>query len=295
MFGRILEIASPGCRLRLHRGFVVVDTPEGEAGRVPLADLEAVILNSPAATVSAALLGRLAAEDVPVVVTDHAHHPTGMLIGVDGHHVQAMRFDAQLGAGRPLRKQIWTRLVRAKIRQQEATLIAVGRERPRLGGLAGEVRSGDPDNIEAQAARIYWQALLGDGFRRGGHDGDANAKLNYGYTVLRATTARAVIAAGLHPTLGVHHQHQGNPMRLVDDLMEPFRPFIDLHVARRPEGDLDTDAKRGLVEVLAQPLTTPAGSTPLGVVIQRAATSLAMCYLAGDASILQLPAAQVPC
>ena len=153
-----------------------------------------------------------------------------MLLSIDGNFQQAKRFDAQVAASLPLTKRLWAEIVKSKLQQQAAALEATGAPAIPLSALVKKVRSGDPDNYEAQGARRYWGLLFGDDFRRDQQTGGINSMLNYGYTVLRATTARAVVAAGLHPTLGLHHSNEGNAMRLVDDLMEPFRPVIDLKV-----------------------------------------------------------------
>jgi CRISP-associated protein Cas1 len=159
-----------------------------------------------------------------------------------------------------------------------------------------KVRSGDPDNIEAQGARRYWGLLFGDTFRRDQNGDGVNALLNYGYTVLRACTARSVIAAGLHPSIALHHSNAGNAMRLVDDLMEPFRPVIDLKVwqlLRNGEAHVTPETKRALVRTLYDDMQTTAGATPVMVCTQKLATSLAQVYL-GERDKLDLPLPGLP-
>ena len=155
--------------------------------------------------------------------------PTAWLWPVDGHHVQALRMRCQLGASRPLCKRLWQVVVKAKISQQKNVLDLLQFCDGGLGSLARRVKSGDPDNVEAQAARRYWPLLFGKEFRRERYGPFPNPFLNYGYTVLRAAMARAVVSAGLHPSLGIHHHNRANPMCLVDDLMEPFRAVGGLH------------------------------------------------------------------
>ena len=214
----------------------------------------------------------------------------------DGNYQQAKRFDAQLAATRPTHKRLWAEVVRNKLQQQAAALEAAGKPIAPLTALASKVRSGDPDNLEAQGARRYWNLLFGDDFRRDQGGGGLNSLLNYGYTALRAATARSVIAAGLHPTLGLHHSNEGNPMRLVDDLMEPFRPIVDLHVwqlQRVGEPAITPDTKRSLVRVLYDDMQTSSGSTPVMVCMQRLAVSLAQTYL-GERERLDLPLPGLP-
>lgn len=299
MLGRIVEIADDRRHLALLRGFMTVtDTgDEGrEVGRVPLDDIAAVIANAHGVSYTNNLLVALATRCAPFVLCASNHNAVGMLIPIDGNFEQARRFDAQLSADRPTQKRIWASLVKAKLAQQAAVLSEVGSRPAVVTALIARVRSGDPDNIEAQAARRYWRCLFGGGFRRDQQEGGINALLNYGYTVLRAATARAVVAAGLHPTIGVHHSNAGNAMRLVDDLMEPFRPVVDFETWRLRQGgqeEVTDEAKRQLVSVLYRDVETTQGRTPILVCLQRLAVSLTRVYLR-EADELDLRAVGMP-
>jgi CRISPR-associated protein Cas1 len=203
---------------------------------------------------------------------------------------------AQLAAGQPLCKRLWQILVQAKIEQQGAALAALGRPAAGFRLLARKVRSGDPENVEAQAVRRYWPLLFGEGFRRDRLLPGTDALLNYGYTILRSATARAVVAAGLHPSLGVHHRNRADDFCLVDDLMEPFRPLVDAAVARLAEGGketVDVEAKRELAGLAAMDMQTARGTTPLATCLERLAVSLGQAYESGEAR-LDLPAAPLP-
>ena len=299
MIGRIVEVADDGRHLSCHRGLLLVqesDAQGQELGQVPLDDIAALIGNARALTYSNSLLAALAERGIPFVICGTNHAPVGMLLPVEGHHQQAHRIDAQLAATRPTCKRLWASIVRAKLRQQAATLEAVGVSNSRLFALADRVRSGDPDNVEAQGARHYWPLLFGKAFRRDQSAAGVNSLLNYGYTVVRAATARAVLAAGLHPSVSLHHSNDQNPMRLVDDVMEPFRPLIDLRVWRllhRGEAEVTRLSKRDLVLALFDDLETAAGRTPVFVCIQRLATSLAQVYV-GERDVLELPQPGAP-
>jgi CRISPR-associated protein Cas1 len=219
-----------------------------------------------------------------------------MLLPVEGNWQQAKRFDAQLAANKPLKKRLWADIVRAKLQQQAAALEAAGAARAPLDALATKVRSGDPENREAQGARRYWALFFGDEFKRDKNAAGINALLNYGYTVLRAATARAVVAAGVHPTLGLHHSNEGNALRLVDDLMEPFRPIIDLrvwHLGRSGTAEVTPEAKRAIVRTLYDDMQSTLGVTPVMSCIERFATSLAQLYL-GEREKLELPLPGLP-
>lgn len=296
MFGRIVEIAQEHRHLSLQRGFLVVSHGETEVGRIPIDDTAAVIGNAYALTYTSNLLVALAEHGAPLVVCGSNHNVASVLMPIDGHWQQARRLDAQIASRQPLRKRLWADLVRAKLLQQAAVLKAVGAASAPLIALAAKVRSGDPDNKEAQGARRYWTLLFGPEFRRDLSRDGANALLNYGYTVLRAATVRAVVAAGLHPTLGLHHSNETNTMRLADDLMEPFRPLIDHVVLRLVCGGRDRvepGTKGELVHLLYRDMVTPQGITPLGLCIQRLAISLAQVFV-GERASLELPPPGLP-
>ena len=299
MLGRIVEIADDRRHLALYRGFLLVrdlSANGAELGRVPLDDITALIASAHGISYTHALLVALAERSVPFVLCAANHNAVGMLLSLDGHHLQAARMQAQAASGLALRKRLWAALVRAKLAQQATVLQAVGSAHVPLQALVRKVRSGDPDNIEAQGARRYWPLLFGHSFRRDRHTGGLNGLLNYGYTVARAATARAVVAAGLHPSLGLHHSNAANAMRLVDDLIEPFRPLVDWQVWRLQQAGIHAvtpEAKHQLVQLLHYDLDGPHGTSPVSVSMQRLARSLASVFQ-GEQRNLTLPAPQVP-
>lgn len=267
-----------------------------EVGRVALDDIAAVIASGHGLSYSNNLLVALADRNAVFVLCGPNHVPAGIVWPVSGHFAQAARMDAQLAAGRPLGKRLWQQLVKEKLAWQAALLTALGLPDTPLSALIPRVRSGDPTNVEAQGARRYWPLLFGSDFRRR-RDGDgANRLLNYGYAILRAAAARAVAAAGLHPTLGLHHRSGRNPMRLVDDMMEPFRPLVDARVVALVRAGRDTvtaDTKKVLAQVMYHDLETDEGTTPVATCIQRAATSLGQVYEGARAG-LQMPVSGAP-
>jgi CRISPR-associated protein Cas1 len=303
MIGRIVEVANDQRHLFMHRGFMVVQDTAGERkelGQIPLDDIAAVIANAHGLSYTNNLLVALAERGAPFVLCAANHNAVGMLLPIEGNFEQSKRIEAQIAASLPTHKRLWASVVRAKLEQQAAALQATGIPATPLSALAEKVKSGDPDNLEAQGARRYWSLLFGDSFRRDqnatGAYPELNALLNYGYTVLRAATARAVIAAGLHPGIGLHHSHDNNAMRLVDDLMEPFRPVIDLKVwqlRRGLEEQVTPETKRALVRTLYDDMQSEAGATPVMVCMQKLATSLAQVYL-GERSKLDLPLPGMP-
>lgn len=285
MIGRLVEIADDRRHLFAQRGFMVVQASDGqkeELGQIPLDDIAALIVNAHGVSYTNNLLVALASRGAPFVLCAPNFNPIGMLIAVDGNYEQSRRIDAQIAASKPTHKRLWAIVVRNKLQQQAAVLAAVGAPTAPLLALAKKVRSGDPENIEAQGARRYWSLLFGDAFRRDQKAGGLNGLLNYGYTIMRSATARAVIGAGLHPSVGLHHSNAGNAMRLVDDLIEPFRPLVDFKVwslAKLGETEVVPANKRALVQLLSEDMQTSAGVTPVTACMQRLAVSLAQVYL----------------
>lgn len=217
--GRLIEIAEDGRHLRKERGFLIVFASNSEVGRAPLDDITAVIATALGTTTSCALIAELADRGVPLVLCGSNYAPAAIVWPVTGNFEQQRRMEAQIDQTRPLGKRLWALLVSAKIRRQGATLAEVGEQGGAFTRLAQQVRAGDPNNIEAQAARRYWPLMFGNSFRRDVNGAGVNALLNYGFAVLRAGTARAIIAAGLHPGIGIFHRHPRNAMPLADDLM----------------------------------------------------------------------------
>jgi CRISP-associated protein Cas1 len=299
MIGRIVEVADDRRHLFMHRGFMVVQDTEGERkelGQVPLDDIAAVIGNAHGLSYTNNLLVALAERGAPFVLCAANHNAVGMLLPIEGNFEQAKRIEMQITASQPTHKRLWATIVRSKLEQQGAALEATGAPSAPLTALATKVKSGDPENLEAQGARRYWTLLFGDDFRRDQNGGGLNGMLNYGYTVLRATTARAVVAAGLHPSIGLHHSNDSNAMRLVDDVMEPFRPMIDLKVwqlHRNGEKEISPETKRALVRTMYDDMQTSAGATPVMVCVQKLCTSLAQVYL-GERDKLDLPLPGLP-
>ncbi|MBT4907459.1 MAG: type II CRISPR-associated endonuclease Cas1 [Rhodospirillaceae bacterium] len=296
MIGRVVEIATDGTHLAVDRGFMTVSRERERVGQVALDDISALVVHGHGATFSANLVARLSERGTPMVICGANHASVSMLWPADGHHEQGMRMQAQADAPKPLGKRLWRDLVRAKVIVQADVLDAVGERAGALRDLAKSVRSGDPENIEAQAARRYWPLMMGENFSRDRGAPGINAMLNYGYMVLRAATARSIIAAGLHPSLSIHHQSRGTALRLADDLMEPFRPHVDIVVRRMDEagaGDLDRDVKARLAAVTTLDLEGPKGASTLQTCIDRLALSLAQVYL-GERDRLIFPGPALP-
>ena len=291
MLGRIVEIAQDGRHLAVDRGHMVVQDDHDVVARIALDDIAALIASAHGITYSNALLVALAERNAPLIVCARNFTPAAYLWSVAGNYRQAARMDAQVASSVPMGKRLWKAVVQAKIAQQAGILHSLGLPAAALTALVGKVRSGDPDNVEALAARRYWQLAFGADFRRDRALPGANAMLNYGYTVLRAAMARAIMGAGLHPSIGIHHCNEVNPMRLADDLMEPFRPLVDrvvLHLLHTQESDVTPTVKKALAAVVYADLSTARGTTPVMGAMTALATSLAQNY-EGERNDLDLP------
>lgn len=289
---RIVDIATDGRHLSAHRGFLIVSEDREEVGRIPLDDIAAVIVHAHGITWSTNLIVALAERGALMLLCGSNHSPVAVCLPLNGHHAQNGRIRAQWEAGKPLAKQLWRRIVIAKIRWQAAVLDANGRSASMFDLLARRVGSGDPDNIEAQAARRYWPLLMGDDFRRDRDAPGMNAMLNYGYAILRSLCARSVVAAGLHPAVGIHHANRGNAFALADDLIEPFRPLVDALAIRLHAAGIDSvtsQAKRAFAGLIALDLPGDWGTTTVSGAALRAAQTLAGCFQSGRPMDLVLP------
>lgn len=290
---RVVDIETDGLYLAVYRGFLTVSDGGQEKGRIALDDIGALIVHAHGVSWSSHVFVRLSERAVPIVICGANHAPVACIWPMEGHHLQGARMRAQAAAAKPLTKQMWRRIVAAKIRMQGEILRRNGAEAGAFSLLARRVRSGDPENVEAQAARRYWKALFGSDFSRDQQGEGANGLLNYGYTVLRALVSRAVCAAGLHPTLGIFHSNRANAFASADDLMEPYRPLVDqivLDLMRGGEQDVTAGTKQALARIGTLDLPTPVGISPLSVQVQRFVQSVATSFETGAVD-LELPEA----
>jgi len=294
--GRIVEITNPGRSVHKDHGFLAIREGGQTLGRVPLDDIDAVIAASQGITWSGTSLTALAERSVPVVFVGKNFAPIAHILPLAAHHNQGGIMQAQADAKQPVRKRLWADIVRRKISAQQAALQLYGLESARLAKLKLDVTSGDPDNREAAAAQYYWRTLFGEDFSRDRVSPGSNIALNYGYAILRAATARAIVASGLNPSLSVHHVSGGDALRLADDLMEPFRSAIDITVKDMRLGatdELTPVLKTELAAVMLADYATENGRTPLSQVLVRLAQSLARVYLGTDKR-LDWPHSDIP-
>ena len=289
MATRIIEIAGERRAIARKHGFLTISHNTVELGSEPLDDLAAVIVTGRGTTYSHGILVALAEKNVPLIICNANFLPVSWLWPVAANHIQARRMAAQVAAKKPLGKQLWQLVVKSKLAQQADTLKALGKSPETLHNFIPKVKSGDPDNIEGQAAKYYWHLLFGPEFRRSRHGPAPNPTLNYGYTVLRALVARAVAAAGLHPSLGIHHRNQYDHLQLADDLMEPFRPSVDYLVAKahlQGAAELTPEHKQALASLPVKSTVALNGTkTPLFNAVVKLAVSIAQSFEEGRPNI----------
>lgn len=296
MSGRVIDISSNGLSLSLKRGFLRVMSSNEKISDVPLGDIDTVIVSASGAVISTNLMAALADQGSTIVVSGKNFTPSVMIVNCDGNHAQGRKMRAQADASRPTRKRLWAEIVRAKILAQANALDSINQPAERLKKLAAEVKSGDTTNREAIAAQVYWPRLFSSEFRRNREQPGVNAMLNYGYAVLRSAAARAIVGAGLHPSLSLHHVSNASAFCLADDLMEPFRPAVDLlvlelNLAGSSMEDVETRAR--LAAVLQADFVTKNGHSPLSVVLVRLAQSLSAVFEGGKSNLV-FPKSKLP-
>ncbi|MBN2269910.1 MAG: type II CRISPR-associated endonuclease Cas1 [Sedimentisphaerales bacterium] len=299
MIKRIVEISSARTHLSIQYGQLVIRENASELSRIPCEDIGVLLVDHQATTYTHCVFTQLLEKGAAVVLCGGDHHPAGMLLPIESNSIQAERFREQIEAAEPVKKRLWKQIVRAKIRHQ-AKILGKGSEAYNwLMALRRRVRSGDPENIEAQASKRYWAAylqdvdLVGQQFRRDIDGAPPNNLLNYGYMVMRAAVARALCSAGLLPSLGIHHRNRYNAFCLADDMVEPFRGFVESKVREicRGEGapdELDQRIKARLLEILYDEVEIAGYKGPLMVGLHRTMASLQRCF-AGEQKDVDLP------
>lgn len=293
MIKRIVEISNPA-RLSLKNQQMVVDREGFDLAAVPIEDIGVLILDHPQITHTQGLLAACSENNVALLVCSEKHLPSAILLPLEGNSLHSKIIAQQAQVTEPTCKRLWQAIVRAKIREQaKALLLSTGDDSP-LPAYAKRVKSGDTENIEGQAARIYWQKLFGQDFRRDPKTPGINTLLNYGYAVMRAAVARAIVSTGLHPSLGLHHHNQYNSFCLADDLVEPLRPVVDLKVyelcKKLPEEPaLTTENKRVLLETLSADCVMNGQRLPLMTSLHHYAASVRK-VICGEHKRMEIPA-----
>lgn len=253
---------------------------------VPIEDIGVVVLDNQQITITHAAMAALLQNNAAIITCDATHHPVGLFLPLDGNSVQSERFKFQIEAALPLKKQLWQQTVTAKILNQAALLQKRGIDTGKMWVWAKAVKSGDPDNFEARAAAYYWKNLFAPtvtNFLRDRDGETPNNLLNYGYAILRAMVARGLVCSGLLPTLGIHHSNKYNAYCLADDIMEPYRPYMDAIVCDIIDTEEDysfmtTSLKAQLLSIATCDIYIDGQTRPLMVGLQRTTAALANCF-----------------
>lgn len=302
MIKRTIEISQQSAHLSVRRGQLLIQR-EGEiVGQVPCEDLGMLLIDHPGTTYSHSALITTTQNGAAVVLCGADHLPQAMMLPLSDHTQVVTRLNLQIETSKPTKKRIWKTIVVAKINAQADNLPEDSPACKRLRNLAAEVKSGDSTNREAQAAKIYWQVWLNQNlecsqqyeFRRQRQGNAPNNFLNYGYAILRAALGRAIVAAGLHPALGVQHSNRSNAFCLADDLIEPLRPLVDAEVRElfwAGHTDLDQHTKQSLLELLTIDCKVNQQQGPLMVALHKYVASFIKC-LENPGNQLEFP---IPC
>lgn len=294
MIKRIVEISQARTHLSIKYSQLIIKEGGEQVASIPCEDIGVLLVDHRGTTYTHSVFTELLEKGSAVVLCGGNHHPSGLLLPLESNTLQTERFRIQIEAKEPVKKRLWKQIIRAKIKHQAEL---VGRDSDiyrSLMTLRGRVRSGDPDNIEAQASRKFWPVYLQDEkFRRNINGQPPNNMLNYGYMVMRAAVARALCSAGLLPSLGIHHRNRYNAFCLADDMLEPFRGFVeskvrDIFESEGVADELDQPIKARLLEVLYEPVVISGFKGPLMVGLHRTMASLQRCF-AGEQKKLDLP------
>ena len=286
VFSNPMTLSLKNCQLVL----AYKDDPDNKV-TIPIEDIGVVIIEHQQVSITIPLMNALVEGNVQVVMCNNRGMPSAMLQSFEGNNLQGENLRNQMGAGEVLKKQLWKQIVEAKIRNQAALLNKVGQEGDRLKQYYQNVKSGDADNREGIAARIYFSELFGESFVRDRTVPGINALLNYGYAILRAATARALVSSGLLPAIGIFHHNRSNAFPLADDVMEPYRPYVDeivYDMAMQAKLDLTKEVKAELINVLYADTQFSRVTRPLSVGLTLTTASLSKCF-AKEQTKLSLP------
>jgi CRISPR-associated protein Cas1 len=292
MIKKTLYFGNPAY-LSLRNSQLVLNLPEAKGlddksgkNTIPVEDIGVVVLDHKQITITHALIEKLVSNNCAIITCDASHMPQGLLMPLSGNTVQGERFSYQLSSSLPLRKQLWQQTVKAKITNQAILLKAAQKDLniENMHFWASKVTSGDGDNHEARAAAYYWSNIFDiKDFRRGREEAPPNNLLNYGYAILRAIIARSLVSSGLLPTVGIHHHNRYNAYCLADDIMEPYRPYVDKVVLDIMDAGLDyshlsKEVKKHLLSIPQTEVVINDKRSPLLLAASQTTASLYGCF-----------------
>lgn len=281
MIKRIIDI-SDTAYLHLKHQQLLIDKQGETVGQIAIEDLGVLILQHPAIVLTQQVIITCQKNKTVIVFCDEKHLPYSVILPIaESHTLHNKILKQQIAITEPTRKRLWQQIVQQKIKQQAQTLELLDKNSTRLERLATQVKAGDSTNCEAIAAQAYWKLLFGQYFRRDVDLDGINGLLNYGYSIVRATIARSICGAGLHPTLGLFHKNQYNPLCLADDMMEPFRPWIDYCVyqmAEKGELEINKQSKQSLLNLLNETVIYDKKKMPFMIATHYLMADLKRCF-----------------
>jgi CRISPR-associated protein Cas1 len=284
MIKRTIHFSNPAhLSVKNQQLFIELKNEERKTATIPIEDIGMVVVEHPKITFTMGVLDALLENKVALITCDKHYLPNGMLMPFEANSEQNKRIRTQLEASTPLKKQLWQQTIKQKIQNQANVLTKLGLNATRLQNLADKVKSGDSGNLEAQAAAYYWDAIYGNQFTRGRSLESPNAQLNYGYAILRSMVARALVASGLLPTIGIFHANKYNAFCLADDIMEPYRPFVDWEVMqlegiKNYEEGLTREQKITLLKLPQLDIVVNEVKSPMFHAISKTTASVFKCF-----------------
>ncbi len=294
MLYRSIYIGNPAyLKLKDNQMKIICPETKNEKGSIPVEDLGLLMLDHFQITISHQLIQRLMGNNVVVISCDEAHLPHGQMLPLYGNSVYSQRIKEQIDASEPLKKQLWKQTVECKIANQIAVLEKLGNYAEPMYEYVGQVKSGDTTNMEGIAAQHYWKYLISPDFLRERFGESPNQFFNFGYSVLRSIVARALVETGLLPVLGIFHRNKYNPYCLADDVMEPYRPFVDLLVIKWLESNPDAEeltkeCKAYFLQIATRDVQIEEQTRPLLVAVKQTVSSLYKCY-SGEKRLIAYP------
>jgi CRISPR-associated protein Cas1 len=282
MTDRIIDISSPSTLIKVKHHQLVIDTKDHPERTVPIEDIGILIINHPSIILTQSVITKLTEAKGAVIFCGNNQMPLALCLPIAAHHYHPARLNQQIEASKPLKKRLWQSIIQCKINRQGDVLSIFNLNADALYEMAKRVRSGDENNLEAQSAQRYWPLIMGKQFRRDRYGHHPNALLNYGYAILRSVVARALCLTGLHPALGIFHSNRSNSFALADDMMEVWRPFIDLRVKQicneYHDQEINQNIKQALLSLLNETVLIEGSQLPLKIAIERSASSLAKSF-----------------
>lgn len=293
MIKRTIFIGNPALITKKDLQLVIENVETNEKKSVPIEDIGVLVLDNPQITLTQALISSLLENNAAILITDQKHLPFGLQLPMFSHHAFTEKMYQQLESSLPLKKNLWQQTIIAKITNQASLLRELGIDDGKLQQLIKIVNSGDPQNVEGRAAAYYWDRIFGEksSFTRSREGDSPNNLLNYGYAILMSVVARSLTGSGLLPALGIHHRNKYNPWCLANDIMEPYRPYVDrlVHSIMQEEENLDylsTPIKKKLLQIPVIDIKIEGKSSPLMVGMQRTTASLSACFEGSSRKIL---------